>query len=136
MTDTEVKLITVLVADDDPEDRMLTLEVLGQLACVGDVYCVQNGQELLDCLHGRARFVNMLEARDPDVILLDLQMPKKDGFQVLEELHLLRNRWQMRVIVLTGSTSTRDRERAHALGADAFLEKPLTLQSLTTTLAE
>ncbi len=80
------KPITILMADDDPDDCLLAEEALEESHLVNDLRFVENGEELLDYLYRRGSYSNPADAPRPGLILLDLNMPKKDGWEALREI--------------------------------------------------
>ena len=82
----EAKPITILMADDDPDDRLLTADALKEARLINDIRFVENGEELLDYLRRSGKFSPPADAPRPGLILLDLNMPRKDGRTVLKEL--------------------------------------------------
>src|SRR3954471_887794 len=95
--------ITILMADDDADDRQLTREALEDARLINDIRFVENGEELLDYLHKRGKFAPPTEAPRPGLILLDLNMPRKDGREVLKELKQDPELRSIPVVVLTTS---------------------------------
>jgi CheY-like chemotaxis protein len=129
-----VEPITVLVVDDDPDDRLLARDLLREVPAVRDVRLIEDGEELFDYLHRRGKFARMTGWRRPSVILVDLYMPKKNGFELLAELKADPVLASIPVVVLTGSDSGADVQRAYSLGARSYMVKPLTLQRVTIGL--
>ncbi|MFH1746060.1 MAG: response regulator [Planctomycetota bacterium] len=119
---------TILVADDDPDDRLVADELLGEISFIQNVQTLEDGQALLDYLRKHGRFSNQTDWQRPDLILLDLYMPGKGGLETLAELKADPDLARIPVVVLTGSKSNRDIERAFALGARSYMLKPLTRQ--------
>ena len=96
-----------------------------QLATRPAIQVVPNGEEAISYFQGRGRFVNRSEFPLPDIFLLDLKMPRKDGFEVLEWLRDQPRFSPVRTVVLTTSRDTADIQRAYDLGACSFLTKPV-----------
>jgi len=126
--------ISVLVAEDDPDDRVLADEILQQINFVDDVRFVADGQELLDYLRRDGRYHGAADWRRPNLVLLDLYMPQMDGLEALEEMQRDPDLASIPVVVLTGSESGSDIDQAHALGARGYMVKPLTFQRVVVTL--
>jgi CheY-like chemotaxis protein len=122
--------IVILVADDDEEDRMLTREALefGHLA--NDLRFVKNGDEVMDYLHHRGKFVDEWSSPRPGLILLDLNMPRKDGRECLAEIKSAPAFRDIPVFVLTTSRAEEDIHRTYELGSSSFLSKPVTFETL------
>ena len=125
--------IAVVLAEDDPDDRFLTIRALEKNRFVSRIQTVEDGEELLDYLLGR----NVYEGRNglPGVILLDLNMPRKDGREVLREIKSDPMLRRIPVVVLTTSSAEDDINQAYDLGVNAFITKPATARELEAALA-
>ncbi|WP_434428061.1 response regulator [Nannocystis pusilla] len=126
--------ITILIADDDPEDRMLAAEALKESRLANDIRFVEDGEELLDYLLLRGRFTNPDDAPRPGVILLDLNMPRKDGREALREIKENPELRRIPIIVLTTSKAEIDIYRSYDLGVNSFIVKPVTFDSLVEVM--
>jgi CheY-like chemotaxis protein len=126
--------ITILIADDDPEDRMLAAEALKESRLANDVRFVEDGEELVDYLTYRGRFTNPDDAPRPGVILLDLNMPRKDGREALREIKANAELRRIPIIVLTTSKAEIDIYRSYDLGVNSFIVKPVTFDSLVEVM--
>lgn len=126
--------ITILIADDDPEDRMLAAEALKESRLANDVRFVEDGEELVDYLTYRGRFANPDDAPRPGVILLDLNMPRKDGREALREIKANSELRRIPIIVLTTSKAEIDIYRSYDLGVNSFIVKPVTFDSLVEVM--
>lgn len=124
------KPITILLADDDEEDRMLTADALKESRVVNDFRVVENGEELLDYLYRRGKYIAPDSAPRPGLILLDLNMPKKDGREALREIKADPDLRRIPVVVLTTSKAEEDIFRTYDIGANSFITKPVHFQSL------
>lgn len=124
------KPITILLADDDEEDRMLTADALKESRVVNDFRVVENGEELLDYLYRRGKYSAPDAAPRPGLILLDLNMPKKDGREALREIKADPDLRRIPVVVLTTSKAEEDIFRTYDIGANSFITKPVHFQSL------
>lgn len=127
-------LVTILMADDDPDDRMLTEEALSESHLLNDLYFVENGEELMDYLYNRGKYSDSQQAPRPGVILLDLNMPKKDGREALEEIKADPSLRQIPIVILTTSKAEEDIYRTYDLGASSFITKPVTFESLVEVM--
>src|SRR5918995_7101759 len=112
-----VKPITILMADDDPDDRQLTLEAFEEAKLANDLRFVEDGVELLDYLNRRGKYADPASSPRPSIILLDLNMPRKDGREALEEIKSDPRFRAIRVIVLTTSKAEEDVVRSYDLSA-------------------
>lgn len=122
--------ITILMADDDPDDRMLLEDAWGETDLQPELRFVGDGEELLDYLRRRGPFAGAAAAPEPALILLDLNMPKKDGREVLAELKADRQLRHIPVVVLSTSRADEDIARSYALGVSGFITKPSSFAEL------
>ncbi len=127
--------ITILMADDDPDDRQMTLEAFTESRLTNDLRFVENGAELLDYLYRRNKYAAAGSAPRPGLILLDLNMPKLDGRQALREIKSDPRLRSIRVVVLTTSKAEEDILRTYDLGAESYVNKPVTFQALVEVIA-
>jgi CheY-like chemotaxis protein len=126
---TVAKPTVILMADDDADDRLLAQDALTETQLANDLHFVENGEELLDYLQRRGRF-NKFNAPRPGLILLDLNMPRKDGREALREIKQDPELRRIPVVVLTTSKADTDITRIYDLGANSFIAKPVTFDSL------
>jgi CheY-like chemotaxis protein len=124
------KPITILLADDDEEDRMLACEALAESRLSNDIYCVTDGEDLMDYLNRRGKYVPPAVAPRPGLILLDLNMPKKDGREALREIKSDPDLRQIPVVVMTTSKAHDDIFQSYDSGASSFISKPVTFEGL------
>ncbi|MCP3870531.1 MAG: response regulator [Gammaproteobacteria bacterium] len=127
----ETELITILLADDDEEDRMLAIEALEEARLANEVKVVEDGEELMDYLHRRGQYTDPESSPRPGLILLDLNMPKKDGRQALKEIKEVPGLRSIPVVVLTTSKAEEDILRTYDLGVNSFITKPVSFDRLT-----
>jgi two-component system response regulator len=125
---------TILLADDDDDDRELIRDALQDARLASDMRFVGDGQELLDYLRREGRYAGATDAPRPAIILLDLNMPRKDGREALAEIRSDRQLGSIPVIVLTTSSDEQDIVRSYELGANSFITKPPTFTGLTEAL--
>jgi CheY-like chemotaxis protein len=121
--------IVILMADDDADDRLLAREAMQENRLGNCVRFVEDGQELMDYLNRVGRYATE-EAPRPGLILLDLNMPRKDGRQALEEIKSNPDLRCIPVVVLTTSKTEEDVLRSYNLGANSFITKPVTFERL------
>ena len=126
----EGKMITILLADDDPDDRQLTRDAFAQNRLANELHCVEDREELLDYLHRRGRYENLNGAPLPGLILLDLNMPRKDGREALKEMKADPVLKRIPIVVLTTSKAEEDILRSYDLGVNSYVTKPVTFKSL------
>ncbi len=115
----------VLLVEDNPDDEALTLRALRKHNLANEIVVARDGQEALDFLLGEGAY----QERDiqvlPQVILLDLKLPKVDGLEVLERLRREPHTRHVPVVVLTSSTEEQDMVRSYDLGANSYVRKPV-----------
>jgi len=126
--------ITILLADDDADDRMMATDALEESRLANDLRCVEDGEELMDYLHRRGKFAPPNEAPRPGLILLDLNMPRKDGREALKEIKAEPELRSIPVIVLTTSKAEEDIYRTYDLGVNSFITKPVNFESLVAVM--
>jgi CheY-like chemotaxis protein len=126
--------VTILLADDDEEDRSMTISALRERRVANDIRCVADGEELADYLFHRGRYANPDDAPTPGLILLDLNMPKKDGREVLAEIKADASLRSIPVVVLTTSKAEEDVTRTYDLGVNSFITKPVTFEGLVRAM--
>ncbi|HRI07082.1 MAG TPA: response regulator [Nannocystaceae bacterium] len=126
--------ITILIADDDPEDRMLAAEALHESRLANDVHFVEDGEELLEYLHRRGKYTDPDVSPRPGLILLDLNMPRKDGREALAEIKADHDLRRIPVVVLTTSQAETDIYRSYDLGVNSFIVKPVSFDSLVDVM--
>lgn len=122
------------MADDDADDRLLAKDALLESRLVNDLYLVSDGQELMDYLQHKGKYDDPISSPRPGVILLDLNMPKKDGFEALTEIRNDPALRQIPVVILTTSKTEEDIYRGYDLGANSFVTKPVTFEGLVSAM--
>lgn len=130
------RTITILLADDDEEDRMLTREALADSRLINDVRFVVDGEDLMQYLRLEGPYANGGPdvAPRPGIILLDLNMPKKDGREALAEIKADSELRRIPVVVLTTSKAEVDILRSYDLGVNSFITKPVTFPRLVDVM--
>lgn len=124
------KTITILVADDDADDRLMIQEALQENRLANDLHFVNDGTELMDYLKCRGRFAAPEASPRPGLILLDLNMPKMDGREALREIKGDPELRDIPILVLTTSKAEEDIFRTYQLGVNSFITKPVTFDAL------
>ena len=124
------KPITILMADDDPEDRQLTKEAFEENRLSNDLRFVENGEEMLDYLNRRGKFTDPKTSPRPGLILLDLNMPRMDGREALREMKADPRFKSIRVVVMTTSQADVDIAHTYNLSASSYITKPVTFERL------
>jgi two-component system response regulator len=129
-----VKPVIFLMADDDPDDRLLIKEAFQESLISNSIYFVEDGVELLDYLRWQDKFANPKDAPTPDLILLDLNMPRKDGREALAEIKSDPRLRYIPVVVLTTSKAEEDIMRSYDIGAASYITKPVTFDGLVEAI--
>lgn len=124
------KPIVILLADDDEEDRMLACDALAESHVANEIYCVEDGEDLMDYLNRRGKYAPPAVAPRPGMILLDLNMPKKDGREALREIKSDPTLRQIPVVVMTTSRAKEDIFSSYDAGASSFISKAVTFEGL------
>jgi len=125
--------MTIVLADDDPDDRALVREALDETGLTVDLRTVGDGPELLQYLRREGRYIKE-DAPKPDLILLDLNMPRMSGHEVLEELRADQRLRAIPVVVLTTSNRDDDVVRTYELGGNSFITKPSSFPGLVDVM--
>jgi CheY-like chemotaxis protein len=128
------KPITILMADDDDDDRELTRSALARSRLANDLRFVVDGEELMDYLRRRGKYADEAQSPRPGLILLDLNMPRKDGREALAEIKSDPNLRSIPVLVLTTSDMEKDIAQSYALGANSYISKPVTFEGLVEVI--
>jgi len=118
------KPINILLVEDSPGDARLAQEALKDSKLINELFTVSDGMEAMDFLYKRGKYV---KAVHPDLILLDLNLPKKDGREVLKEIKLDENLKKIPVVILTISMAEVDILKSYNLHANCYITKPLDL---------
>ncbi len=122
--------IVLLFADDDLDDQLLVKEAFDENRLSNKIFFVNNGEELLDYLKQRGKFSDPGLSPRPDLILLDLNMPKVDGREALKEIKQDKKLRQIPVVVLTTSKAEEDIIRTYDLGVNSYISKPVTFDAM------
>ncbi len=129
------RAVTILMADDDEEDCELTRDALQDARLANEMRFVYDGQELLDYLRRQGRYADpSVDAPRPGIILLDLNMPKKDGREALAEIKADESLRRIPIVVLTTSKDEEDVLRTYDLGVNSFITKPVTFAGLVEVM--
>jgi CheY-like chemotaxis protein len=130
-TPSHADAVSILMADDDAEDRQLTSEAMVEARLGNELHFVVDGEDLMDYLHQRGEYGEGGRAAPrPGIILLDLNMPRMDGREALAEIKSDPNLRQIPVVVLTTSRAEEDVFRTYDLGVNSFISKPVTFAGL------
>lgn len=124
------KSTVILLADDDEDDVLLVRDAFDRSKLLNDLRVVVDGVELMDYLKHQGAYADPAASPRPDIILLDLNMPRKDGRQALEEIKAQEDLRDIPVVVLTTSSLDIDVYKSYCAGANSFITKPVTFESL------
>ena len=130
------KRITILIADDDEDDRMMTREAFEEVKILNQLVFVKDGVELMDYLYRRGNFADGGDHPRPGLILLDLNMPRMDGRDALRSIKNDENLRSIPVIVFTTSKAEEDIVRSYNLGVNCFITKPVTYTGLVKVVTQ
>jgi CheY-like chemotaxis protein len=134
MTTENRKAITILVADDDLDDCLLIKAALTEARLTNDLRFVHDGEALLDYLYRRGSYTERINSPRPGLILLDLNMPKKNGREALQEIKSVPYLRQIPIVVLTTSQVEEEIYRSYDLGASSFITKPVSFGALVEVM--
>lgn len=118
-------LSTVLLVEDDPDDAELISHAFGKAGIVNPVITVDDGDEAIHYVQGRLAYADRRRFPVPSLILLDLKLPRRSGFEVLEAIRATEATRRVPVVVLTSSSQEDDIRRAYDVGANSYLVKPV-----------
>ena len=127
--------IIILMADDDADDRMLAKDALEECRVLNDLRFVEDGEQLIDYLFRRGPYADPESSPRPGLILLDLNMPRKDGREALREIKEHPELRRIPIIIMTTSQAEEDIYRSYDLGANSYLVKPVAFEGLLDLVA-
>jgi len=122
---------TILVVEDNPRDEALTLRALKKNNVANDVVVARDGVEALDYLFGTGSYAGRDVSEIPEIVLLDLKLPKMDGLQVLAKLRADRRTRFIPVVVFTSSSEQEDMIKSYDLGANSYVRKPVDFEQFS-----
>ena len=134
MSENDTRAITILLADDDEDDRLMTRDALRDARLHNDLRFAMDGVDLMDYLHHRGRHSDPEESPRPGLILLDLNMPRMDGREALAEIKKDPELRIIPVVVLTTSKAEEDILKTYDLGVSSFITKPVTFLGLVEVM--
>ena len=126
--------ITILYADDDADDQLLVKEALEESRLLNDLRFVNDGEELMDYLYRRGPYADPESSPRPGLILLDLNMPRKNGREALAEIKSDPDLRRIPIVVLTTSKAEEDIYRSYDLGVNSFISKPVNFGGMTKVM--
>lgn len=126
--------VTILMADDDRDDCLLVRDAFVESRLLNDLHFVEDGEELMDYLYHRGKYAEIDSSPRPGLILLDLNMPRKDGREALEEIKSDSDLRSIPIVVLTTSKQEEDILRSYDMGANSYVTKPVTFKGLVDVM--
>jgi CheY-like chemotaxis protein len=124
----------ILMAEDDPDDQLITRKALEENRVANPLVIVSNGEELLDYLHHRGKFAIPASSPKPCFILLDLNMPRMDGRETLKIIKQDPDFKKIPVVILTTSKAEEDILKSYNTGANSYITKPVTFEGLVNVI--
>jgi CheY-like chemotaxis protein len=121
---------TILMADDDPDDRLMARDAFVECGVPGELRFVEDGEELMDYLRRRGKYGDPSAAPRPGLLLLDLNMPRKDGWECLREIRADPGLRPLRIVILTTSHTPEDVLRSYEMCASSYITKPTSYATL------
>ena len=132
----QVDAPTILVVDDDPADQFLVQEAMKSSNLNYNLRLVSDGDEALDYLFGRGRYSDRVRSPRPDLILLDLNMPRFSGRQVARAIKNNPYLKKIPLVILTTSAQEEDIEELYSIGVNSYLQKPTNFDEFTAALRD
>ncbi|EKT85923.1 response regulator [Leptospira santarosai] len=136
MYDLHDDVISILYAEDNPQDSELTLRSLKRHNLTNQVKLVRDGEEALEYLYATGRYENRDKTQLPSLILLDLKMPKVDGIEVLRRVRSEEFTKMLPVVILTSSAEEKDIVESYRLGVNSYVVKPLDFDKFSEVASE
>ena len=124
----------ILLVEDNPDDEALTLRALKKNNILNEVVVARDGVEALDFLFGTGAHAGRDLARMPEVILLDINLPRINGLEVLEKIRANERTKLLPVVILTTSNEEQDKLKSYTLGANSFIRKPVDFQQFSEAI--
>jgi len=126
----------ILLVEDSPYDAEMTIRALTKRHLANKVFHVKDGEEALEFLFGTGQYANRADCQHPKVVLLDLKLPKVDGFEVLRAIRADERTKCIPVVVLTSSHEQRDLVESYKLGVNSYIVKPVQFENFSEAVAE
>ena len=124
----------LLLVEDNPDDEALAVRALKQNHVLNQVIVVRDGAEALDYLYGMGKYEGRDVAKQPEVVLLDLKLPKVDGLEVLKRIRSDERTKYLPVVILTSSNEDKDLVESYKLGANSYIRKPVDFQQFSEAI--
>ncbi len=127
---------TILLVEDNPDDEALTLRALTKNNVMNEIVVARDGVEALDYLFAEGKYEGRDATQIPALVLLDIQLPKIDGFAVLKRLRAAAHTRYLPVVILTSSSEQEDILLGYGLGANSYIRKPVDFDEFMTTIGQ
>ena len=124
----------IIIAENDEDDRMLLEHAIEETKLAVKMHFVQDGNELMDYLYRKGKYAQLKRFQSIHLILLDLNMPKKNGLEVIKEVRENQKLRQIPIVVLSTSNTKEDIYLSYYIGANSFITKPSSFDSLVNTM--
>jgi len=131
-----MKTKIILLVEDNPDDVKLTMRALKKANVLNEVVVAQDGAEALEYLFGTGKYAGRDVNQKPQVVLLDLKMPKVDGLEVLQRVRADERTKLLPVVILTTSSEDKDRVSSYKLGANSYVRKPVDFNQFTEAVRQ
>ena len=126
---------SILLVEDNPQDLIFTLRALNKSNLTNEIVVARNGVEALDYLFGTGEYAGRNVSNLPVVVLLDLKLPKIDGFEVLRRIRADERMQLLPVVIITSSSEKKDLKTCYELGANNYISKPIVFSDFTTIIS-
>lgn len=126
----------ILLVEDNPDDEALTLRAFKKNNIMNDIVVVRDGQEALDFLFSEGEYSGRVEKNNPQVILLDINLPKIDGLEVLRQLRAKEHTSLIPVVIMTTSDEQEDIITSYKLGANSYVRKPIEFENFMSAIKQ
>lgn len=126
----------ILLVEDNPDDVLLTKEALKDNNILNEIIIANDGVEALDFLFGRGKYENRDLSINPQLILLDLKLPKVDGLEVLKEVKSSERTKTIPVVILTSSKEEQDLIKSYSLGVNSYIRKPVDFEQFSQSVKQ
>jgi CheY-like chemotaxis protein len=131
-----MKTKVILLVEDNPDDVQLTLRALKKSKILNEVVVAQDGVEALEYLFGTGKYAGRDTKVLPQVVLLDLKMPKMDGHEVLQRIRKDERTKLLPIVILTTSSEDRDRVDSYNVGANSYIRKPVDFNQFAEAISQ
>lgn len=126
----------ILLVEDNPDDEALTLRALKKNNILNTVVVARDGAEALDYLFGNGQYQGRNTAKLPVIVLLDLNLPKMNGHEVLEKIRQHEQTRLLPVVILTTSETEKDIVKSYAIGANSYIKKPVDFEQFSQAILQ